>query len=108
MRYYIVVNMDYDTNPQDDVNRLFEEIRLGLVSRGFRQDGRIFGIGLPAEEACALARQVVEEVAAAEKFLPKNLYSYMKDFYGFQKINVVNLLVPGEAGISVTELDELQ
>lgn len=107
MRYGIVINMDYDTHPYEVSNRLFEEIRDGLLRHGFRQDGRTFTIELPAAEACALARRVVDDVAAYEQYHHKDIYNYMKEFYGFEMARVVNLLVPGNE-ISVTELEGMQ
>lgn len=106
MRYGIVVNMDYDNHPYEVVNPLFEEIRDGLLRHGFRQDGRHFSIELPAAAACALARKVVDEVASFEEHHHKNLYNYMKEFFGFETADVVNLLVPGVNEINVIELDE--
>ncbi len=107
MRYGIVINMDYDTHPYEISNRLFEEIRDGLLRHGFRQDGRTFTIDLPAAEACAVARRVVDGVATYEQYHHKDIFNYMKEFYGFEMTNIVNLLVPGGSEISVTELESL-
>lgn len=105
MRYGIVINMDYDNHPYEVSHRLFQEMRDGLLRHGFRQDGRTFTIDLPAEDARALARKVVDDVAVFEEYHYKDVYSYMKEFYGFEMVHVVNLLVPGGDEISVTELD---
>ncbi len=106
MRYGIVINMDYDNHPYEVASKLFEEIRSGLLRHGFRQDGRTFTTELTTEEACALARQVVDDVAAFEEYRGKDVYNYMREFYGFEMTNVVNLLVPGAGAIGVTEVDE--
>lgn len=105
MRYGIVINMDYDSHPYEAANLVFEEIRELLLQRGFRQDGRIFSIDLPGEEACALARAAVDEVNDYEEHRDKDLYTCMREFYGFEIANVVNLLVPGVGEIRVAELD---
>lgn len=105
MRYAIVINLDYDSHPYDEVTRLFEEIREGMLRHGFRMDGRIFTINLPADEAGKLARQVIEDIDAYESYHGKQVYSYIKDFYGFDMSLTTNLLLPASDEISVTELD---
>lgn len=105
MRYGIVINLDYETSSRDVVIKLYDEIKEGMLRHGFRPDGRLFTINLPGEEACALARQVIEDLAAYKEYNNEHVYSHIKDFYGFDISNVTNLLLPPSGDISVTELD---
>lgn len=104
MRYGIAINFDYENHPYETVRRIFAEVQDAMLSHGFRQDGRVFTIELPAREACELARQVVEEVEAANA---TETYSYIKEFYGFDFSEPVNLLLPPTDDIRVEELGDM-
>ena len=76
-----------------------------MLDVGFRPDGRLFTIALPGPEARALARRVVEK--AAEQGGYGEAYGYVKEFYGFDFDQSVNLLLPPIGGIGVEELEEI-
>lgn len=106
MRYGVVVNMDYTSNPYEEASQLFADIEQGLLRHGFRREGRVFTNNLPPAETFALARQVLDEVSELQQHQGKDLFHYIKEFFGFEIVNVVNLLLPDSSDISVTELDE--
>jgi hypothetical protein len=95
MRYAIVINLDYVTQPVESCNLLWQEITEQMVKAGFRSEGRIFTIDLPCEQACDLARQVIEGMEEHQEFHNKRIYNFIKDFFGFDLHYSVNLLVPG-------------
>jgi hypothetical protein len=105
MRYAINLNLDYDTHPFETVRSLFREVRANLIAAGFRRDGRLFTIDLPGPEARALARQVLETSAREGGY--GEVYPYVKEFYGFDFEQAVNLLLPSAGAISVEELGEV-
>lgn len=105
MRYGIVINLDYETPSGDVVTRLYEAIKAGMIAHGFRPDGRLFTINLSGDDAGTLARKVIDELAAQKAFADKDIYTFIKDFYGFDISNITNLLLPPSSDISVTELD---
>lgn len=102
MRYAISLNLDYATQPYRKVTLLFRQLRSALMEAGFRCDGRLFTIDLPGSEARALARRVLEQTALEGGF--GEVYLYVKEFYGFDFDQTVNLLLPSAAAIKVEEL----
>lgn len=107
MRYGIVINLDYQSHPYESVKLVFDEISRRMVEAGFQIDGRVFTANMGGHEACALARNVVDalEQVGAEPY--SHVYSFIKEFYGFDYERAVNLLVPGTDDIGVVELDDL-
>jgi hypothetical protein len=105
VRYAINLNLDYDSHPHATVKGLFRHIRDGLIQAGFRRDGRLFTVEMPGEEACLLARQVVETAAGQAGI--DDVTPFIKEFYGFDFDAAVNLLLPDAEEISVEELAEV-
>lgn len=105
MRYAINLNLDYASHPHDRVKGLFRQIREDFIQAGFRQDGRLFTIALPESEACQLAQDIVEN--AAERNGVGEIYSYVKEFYGFNFERANNLLLPSIGDIGVIDIEDL-
>ncbi len=103
MRYAIVINMDYDSFNADDCKNVWNKIRSTMVEAGFVVDKRLFTIDLPGLQACERARQVIEGLSQGKHTEGADLYTYMKDFYGYDHSYSVNLLLPN-AGSIVVEL----
>lgn len=103
MRYAIVINLDYASHHEDSCREIWQEIRNRMQEAGFRCDGRIFTIDTNEDEACSLARNVIDEIEAHLDFHEKRVFYYLKDFYGFDMACTTNLLLPPATAI---ELDE--
>lgn len=106
MRFGIVVNLDYASYPHALLSTLFRRIRTAMEANGFRLDGRIFTIRLPASEAAALARSTLEELDKGLE-IDGSIYDYLKEFYGFDIGSVKNLLLPEMQALEVEELDPM-
>ena len=93
MKYAVVINLDYSSHPQALLSRLWQDIRGGMEEAGFTRDGRRFTIQLPKEQACALARSVMEQLAEQSEYHAHHIHAYLKDFYGYEVSAATNLLV---------------
>jgi len=103
MRYAIVINLNYENNPQEDLRDLFRSIHTHMSSAGFKKVERVFTIDLPAAAACVSARQAVG-LGLKKHGLDGRPHHYIKEFYGFEHSKSVNLLAPPVEGIDVEEL----
>ena len=106
MPYAIVVNLDYETHPEHIVQELWNMIKVQMMEAGFSRAGRRFTIELPEDEATALARKVMQEIRIHAKFHHKNIYDYLKDFYGYDLSEVTNLLMPPVENIEVEDVSD--
>ncbi len=102
MRYGIMINLDYDSYPYDDCRDIWNQIRNNMVEAGFRIEGRLFTIAAPATEACDLARAVLDNINQ-DMNNGVDLYSCMKEFYGYDHTQTINLLLPPADGLEVQE-----
>ena len=102
MRYGIVVQLEYENRCHEEVKGVFDEIRKGMLGVGFRQDGRVFTIGMPERDCCNLARAVLEEVKL-DKPSMDDVHNYVKEFYSFNFTDAVNLMVPHTEDYCVVE-----
>ena len=102
MRYGIMINLDYDANPYDECRDIWQAIRNGMVEAGFRIEGRLFTIQMPVEDAAALARSVIDSINQ-DVILEHDIYSYLKEFYGYDHSQTVNLLLPSPDNIDLQE-----
>ncbi len=101
MRYAIVINLDYESYFVDDCKFVWERIRQEMENSGFRMDKRLFTIDSSEEAACDTARTVIERLNRSPKLQGIDVYSYMKDFYGYDHSNAVNLMLPSTKNIVV-------
>lgn len=102
MSYAIVINLDYENNPEDLCQEVWEAIKERMLAAGFRLDNRVFMSKLGQKEACDLARGVIEGLEEHLEFYQKHVFRYLKDFYGYDMDHTQNLLVPGVDEIEVS------
>ena len=105
MYYAIVVNLDYASQPEDSCRELWHEIRERMQLAGFRCDGRTFTIETTENEACSLARNVIDEIESSTDANAPSLFMFLKDFYGFDMACTTNLLLPPTTSIELNEED---
>ncbi len=103
MPYGIVINLDHDSHPEQVCQFLWNEIREKMLAAGFHRDGRVFVISLPEQQACQLAREVIDSIEDYLEYHRKHLYKYLREFYGFPLETRVSLLVPPLENIEVKE-----
>ena len=103
MRYAIVINLDYDTNPATACQSVWDTLRERMSARGFRLEGRLFTIELDELSACDLAREVVDNMDDTPAVNGKGMYSFLKEFYGYDHTGAVNLLLPPANNILLEE-----
>lgn len=99
MSYAIVVNLDYENNPEDACQEIWDIVKQRMLEAGFRLDNRVFIINREQEDACELARAVVEGMEEHLDFDKKHVFRYLKDFYGYDLDHTTNLLVPSSGDI---------
>lgn len=103
MRYAIVINLDYDSNPGSDCHQVWDLIRARMQAAGFRLEGRLFTTDLSPEEACTSARAIVNALDEDTVLAPAGVFSYLKEFYGYDHTHSVNLLLPPSDNIELIE-----
>lgn len=109
MRYDIIINMDYENYTHDKVKALYHAIEAEMLAQGFVIDGRRFTIDLPAEEAQALARHVLDTVEQSrQESSGESAFPFIKEFFGFEPSHATNLLLPPTEEIAVQELLEIE
>lgn len=108
MRYVVIINLDYQNYEHGKLKALFDEISTAMQEKGFLVDGRRFTIDAEPDEAQHMARFVIEEVEQQHNAAGESIYIYIKEFFGFEVENAVNLLLPPGEDIEVSELEELE
>jgi hypothetical protein len=103
MRYAIVINLDYDSNPAEMCRVVWQTIRQRMMEAGFRFEGRLFTAEMPRQQACDVARQVIEGLDNEPIAGDTSVFSYIKEFYGYDQTDVVNLLLPPTDNIEIQE-----
>lgn len=106
MRYAIIINLDYETNSQPECAEVWEHLRRRMLGAGFRMEGRAFTINADEQEACELARRVIDAMDEEALLRGKGMYTFLKEFYGFDQTRTVNLLVPPTDTIEI-EIQDL-
>ena len=101
----IVINLDYEHNPAELCNLLWDEIQSGMMEKGFKFDGRMFTIDLELEAGRNLAQSVIESIEDHLDYHERRMHKYIKDFFGFSYSNMVNMLTPPLEQIEVTYLE---
>lgn len=105
MQSAIVINFDYENSDYGTLRGLYRDVRGALLEAGFRQEERMFISNMGADEACEVARGIVEGLEVHHEFFKKEIFKYIKEFYGFEMDNVMNMMVPGGSGIQVDEAE---
>jgi hypothetical protein len=101
MRYGIMINLDYDAHSYEDCHALWQRIRNAMVDAGFRIEGRLFTIQMSPDEACELARSVMDTIDAEQPEI--DVYTYFREFYGNDHSSTINLLLPPSDNIQIDE-----
>ncbi|MCW8917430.1 MAG: hypothetical protein OQL08_01230 [Gammaproteobacteria bacterium] len=107
MRYVVVINLDYQSHEHGKLKALFGAISEAMREQGFVTDGRRFTIDTDPQEAQRLARLVIEQVEQQYNARGESIYVYIKEFFGFAMDSAVNLLLPPNDDIEVSELEEM-
>lgn len=102
MRYAIVINLDYNSNPEQECLRIWTLIRDSMIDSGFRLEGRLFTAEMSEQDACKVARDVIDEVNKNPEFDQNgDIINYIKDFYCYDHSHTVNLLLPPTESIKL-------
>ena len=102
MRYGIMINLDYDAHEYNVCREIWLAIRNAMVESGFRIEGRLFTIDMPVEGASALARTIMDEVNK-DVIVEHDIYAFLKEFYGYDHTQTVNLLLPSTDNFDIHE-----
>lgn len=108
MRYVVIINLDYENFEHGRLKALFADISSALQERGFVRDGRRFSIDVDPLEAQRLARLAVDELEQQYNARGESIYASLKEFFGFEVENAVNLLLPPGENIEVSELEDVE
>jgi len=108
MRYDIIINLDYENYDHERVFGVFTEIQQAMQEAGFVTDGRRFTIDAPPAEAQALARGAIENLERRYQGNSSTIIPMIKEFFGFQPTNAINLLLPPTEEIHVEELADFE
>jgi hypothetical protein len=107
MRYIVILNLDYENYEQGRPRELFADISQALQDKGYVVDGRRFTIDANPAEAQQLAREAVDSVEQRHNAGGESIYVYIKEFFGFEVEHAVNLLLPPDEEIEVSELEDV-
>ena len=102
MSYAVVINLDYDNNPEDVCQEIWDVIKQRMLDTGFRLDNRVFIINREHKDACDMARGVIEGMEEHLDFDQKHVFRYLKDFYAYDMECTTNLLVPDSEDILIS------
>ena len=94
MSYAIVINLDYTSYHPQDCNMVWTAIRDTMIEAGFILDKRLLVSKQPKQLACEAARHVIEQLNRSKAVGGIDIYSYLKDFYGYDHSQSINLLLP--------------
>ncbi len=108
MRYDIIINLDYENHGQTQLHGLYAEIQQAMQEAGFVMDGRRFTIDIPAAEAQSLARTVINAVEQRHQTRGASIIPLIREFFGFEPTNAINLLLPPTEEIRVEELADIE
>jgi len=103
MRQAIVINLDYGSHPYEQCHSVWGQIASNMTAAGFRPEGRLFTIGKNRKEAFELARNVIDKLEDERDFYDKEIHLYLKEFYGFDMEDSVNLMLPPMDSIELNE-----
>lgn len=103
MSYAIVINLDYVSQAKENCAYVWKIIKQNMINSGFILDKRLLISKKTKLEACQAAREVINNLNTCNQLNGIDVYSYLKDFYGYDHSNSVNLLLPDEDGIIVED-----
>lgn len=103
MVYAVVINLDTENHPKEVCDELWSIIKCSMIDAGFLYIRNTFTINQPAQMACELARQTIENIESHLEYYNRHLHHYIKDFYGFDVAATTNLLTPATDKIRLRE-----
>ena len=104
MKVAILVTLEYEHTPYEESQFIWTAIYERMLSAGFKYTSRLFVIDVEkADLAYALARATIESLEDHLPFEERRLHQHLKDFYGFEFEDAVNLLLPCADNIEVNE-----
>ena len=102
MRYAIVINLDYNSYPEQECLKIWTLIRNRMINSGFRLEGRLFTAEMSEDEACKVSREVMDKVNKDPGFMHDgDIFNFIKDFYCYNHSHTVNLLLPPTENIKL-------
>ena len=104
MQVAILITLEYEHAPYEENHFIWTEIHGIMLKAGFGYANRLFVINVDkADQAYKLARSTIESMENHLPFCERRLHRYIKDFYGFEFKDAVNLLLPCADDIEVDE-----
>jgi hypothetical protein len=108
MRYDIIINLDYENYSHEQLYGLFGDIQQAMQEAGFVMDGRRFTIDATPAEAQTLARSTIDHLERVYQEDGASIIPMIREFFGFQPSNAINLLLPPTEEIHVEELADFE
>ena len=104
MRVAILLTLDYEHVPYEESHFIWTEIYEKMLNAGFKYTSRLFVIDVEKiGQAYKLARATIESMEDHIPFEERRLHRYIKDFYGFEFEEAVNLLLPCPDNFEVSQ-----
>ncbi len=104
MQVAILITLEYQHPPYEENHFIWTEIYEMMLKAGFSYTSRLFVINVDkADQAYNLARATIESMEEHLPFDERRLHRHIKDFYGFEFKDAVNLLLPCADNIEVDE-----
>lgn len=100
----ILITLEYAHAPYEESHFIWTEIYEKMLKAGFRYTSRLFVIDVEkVDQAYKLARATIESLEDHLPFEERRLHQHLKDFYGFEFEDAVNLLLPCADNFEVNE-----
>lgn len=99
-----MITLEYEHAPYEENHFLWTEIHEAMLNAGFSYTSRLFVISVDkVDQAYILAHATIESMEDHVPFDERRLHHHIKDFYGFEFNDAVNLLLPCVNNIEVDE-----
>ncbi|MFO1381326.1 MAG: hypothetical protein U1F63_13380 [Chitinivorax sp.] len=105
MNTAIVINLNYEQCGQELCCSYWHLIEDVMESAGFVKNNRMFLSNLPQDEAYEVARWVIGQIDEHSKTNRFSLIQSIRDFYGLDYRQLVNLMTPPKQSIEVDFID---
>jgi len=105
MNTAIVINLNYEQCGQDLCSNYWHLIEDVMESAGFVKNNRMFLSNLPQDEAFEVARWIIGQIDEHSRTNRYSLIQSIRDFYGLDYRQLVNLMTPPKQSIVVDFID---
>jgi hypothetical protein len=105
MNTAIVINLNYEQCGQDLCTRYWHQIEDVMEAAGFIKNNRMFLSNLQQDEAFEVARWLIGQMEEHSKANRFSLIQSIREFYGLDYRQLVNLLTPPKQLIEVDFID---